>query len=1778
MANKQVKSVLEKNNEIRNENLHNNGGKYNLYGKELEVIVGKKYNVYTNEKNPALFEQNPDLLRLTHGGETEYSKDTHDKYGLNSENLLYYAHSNIKPSYKVNNFDGFGDYMSYMFDTYGMEETYAGYLAGFMGVRELANSLAYDIVPDFKGKTAQDVINEILQYNSVEYAMKHNEVGIVKDINVAMAVAGQVTTNINNYSGKESKMGLISNIMYGTTLLKAASFNSMRRTNYITSDLDTLYGNNLYNVYSLSSLFRVNDETGRIPEPVTDNFITEIQNGNIFNHLLTVNPEFRLPDSGYDWSKHPNYGTGNKYYDIAKGENFEEYIIPETEDWTIRNSDRQVNKGISNDTFKVYSEGMFQGESFHPLSQQETSDGFIAEPIRNIEKSNILKKTNELLALKQAKTMISRFHDIDNVENTLTQSAVYKNFGISHGRNLLTKDSYENGTASSVVNTYTNPYCRVWTNHHQYSKMKHLIRPFINDETFASIEGLQKNWMMFRGDNGAKRLSDYTVLNKNGMVNITPTRDGVDVKKCMFSIENLAWKDVLTDAKGRYRYGVDGELMEDGENALSAEQRGPNGGRIMWFPPYDLTFQETSSAKWSENEFIGRGEPVFTYINSTRSGTLEFTILVDHPSVVNYWTMNKENTEENEQSLLRFFAGCEAIEPDADVVEQALYEVSKGETRDPAEVNAEKDIVFYTFFPNNFSGMDMSGEEAMQWLFGGQGSARKVVTPSVSINDGTPKIKLAKKTDVTLPSGGTCVFKYELVNTSVPPVCTKEDAEGIIESINVDDNNKEIIVTIKANESDNAKIATITLSSSTVTNGVTIKVGVQGKKNNDLLNSDEFLGWEDEEIDASAISSEEYFLGYEMSVNPMSINSFSYSESARNDVWYLDKIYNIADAEKKYENLSEFEEVAVITLDGISDGVDNISLQNINDYNIVSEGYLDSFEDAEEFQYRIDELNNEIELIDIDIFGLQERIERLNTDLEEVETDSSAYYGIRNEIAQLSEEIETLNITKSNKEKQIEGYETIAESVEETQDELMRLAETIEGVIDCDREYSKTTPLFIYFDYDSSKAYSGATLVTSASEAYAMYKMNDLKTFTTNNEEYIPFEFLFEKDNIACKTKNSKTSEEYYWTVECSELSTEIEMLEFKNKKEFSKSKFDFGHNRDESEYYVKFGGQTFEFKTATNKKTGESKSAKQQAVEFINNNNIIKEFFTKQEFEQSGELYGKIDDAYEYYYYKLVKVDKKDVQDKIKTVLDSEGDDEYIVKKYYENHKFGTLEEFGYGKNYGVIQFFYNGKLHPTGEKYETVQDFIARCDLSENAYERKITDSSISIKTNGVSKYVSSEKTDSSANIEAEIYWDLVNPEYSYPVDNNKKNEKLSEMNYYDMESFGLNSTLEVVKKEMGDDSITFSFGEVYAALKGNKEKEYVLSCERGVLKRVLELDGVELEEKVKEAEERINYLKSVFNPQDGIKNSEITEVLTLGTASSHGSADKNKELSNNREKTIKSFLTTFPIMKDVDMSKVDTDGIETNEIIQVESAFDKDVSEISAKKGRHSRVTIVVGEKDITNRQIERMKQEEERMQQEIKAKKKDRRYDNEMLFFNLLKENDSIAYKRLIDKVKYFSPAFHSITPEGFNARLTFLQQCTRQGPTSTASDTPNGSTASNLAFGRAPYCVLRLGDFLNTKIVITSVNITYPDSMWDLNPEGIGAQFMMAKVSMQIHILGGSDISAPIKRLQNAVSFNYYANTSVYDNRSDHAVYDESSKSIIDTKQWFVELNTPKNTK
>ncbi|NBO36212.1 hypothetical protein EBU91_01525, partial [bacterium] len=175
-----------------------------------------------------------------------------------------------------------------------------------------------------------------------------------------------------------------------------------------------------------------------------------------------------------------------------------------------------------------------------------------------------------------------------------------------------------------------------------------------------------------------------------------------------------------------------------------------------------------------------------------------------------------------------------------------------------------------------------------------------------------------------------------------------------------------------------------------------------------------------------------------------------------------------------------------------------------------------------------------------------------------------------------------------------------------------------------------------------------------------------------------------------------------------------------------------------------------------------------------------------------------------------------------------------------------------------------------------------------------------------------------------------------------------------------------------------------------------------------------------------------------------------------------------------------------------------------------------------------------------------------------------------YFDAIKETDSFLFESIKSKFKFFNPAFHSMTPEGLNSRLVFLNQCVRPGrtiPTKQENIEDTGfSDSFNTNFGTPPVLVLRIGDFYNTKIIPNSLNLSYDiDNPWDMNPEGIGFQPMIVTATLSFSMIGGHGLAEPVEKLQNALSFNYYANTEIYDERADATEVTEAvDKALIES--------------
>lgn len=638
-----------------------------------------------------------------------------------------------------------------------------------------------------------DFVTQLLSGMNPEYALRETRVGVVDNPRVFNAMNGVITTNPNYTSygkieevakdiwngefdimkdlgepGTDTRLGIVTNIIYPRMLLYASKVNSARgrysKENghpYLTPSLYKEYGNNSATIARLSDILWIDSKTGRTRDEFSslakvmsyDEAVASTDLG--YTDLLTeqfdvakndFNRQYTPSlDSHYYTFVNNEYSVDNVFENsVADGINFEtnysgrigdesravrkvtHHIYDEGDEVLTTRIDGKIDVKVDENGDPIHGslennpqETTKQGLDDYLKGDPYEFDRFVSlnndGPNNNLGTNNLLAKTKRLFNSHKINTMIGRFHTKGGSEPS-NDSAYDPAFGNSHGRSLKKLDANFNNDKNKT-NGYSDPYCRVWTYHHQYSQYKNAIRPFIytdenGEERNFTIKEIQDNVESQRAvisdgiETGAEYLDGYSVLGNNGFVKIGPYeedytdafgiqlghKEHTDTKKnkhlYMLSIENLAWKD--------YPHGIEKMRL------------GPHGGRIMWFPPYDLKFQENVAVEWGNNAFIGRGEKVYTYSNTTRTAQLGFTILIDHPSVLDELKFKNHQgyglDSDVDGDILRYFAGCRNFTFKDNPKKNGD---EKPDTPTPEIKEKPQDgnvIKFAVFFPNNYSG------------------------------------------------------------------------------------------------------------------------------------------------------------------------------------------------------------------------------------------------------------------------------------------------------------------------------------------------------------------------------------------------------------------------------------------------------------------------------------------------------------------------------------------------------------------------------------------------------------------------------------------------------------------------------------------------------------------------------------------------------------------------------------------------------------------------------------------------------------------------------------------------------------------------------------------------------------------------------------------------------------------------------------------------------------------------------------------------------------------
>ena len=588
-------------------------------------------------------------------------------------------------------------------------------------------------------------------FNFASLLLEENRVGLIRNYNIDssnLAVnmfANGAQTNPNNYS--DTRLGIINNFYLNATMQTARLYgNTSGSYQIIPKDIngnEILTSSITQGGYNLFGFF---GQKGMVNGEYTIREGAVVPQGELTDYLISTTPlngEFGSYDSlqnssefisyaghntqqfiykslyGFDllntkdviYDDSLNHGFGgmtNKWFLPKKNKSYLNYAEDLSDntfssvgfdlgrgDTPIRYKIVNAGNGHSVDSRQlyVYAESEYQPGSSPYETEENRNSGveyYVYSAYDNVvSKQDIISYTNDAFLQKKYDTLIARFHSDETQERDMLSSAVSQ-YGMSHGRNLL-KANHRN----SMTNGYSDPYCRVWTFHKQYHRLLDTIRPFYDDN--GSRQDLSKTVLGCKYQPNRKHLDEYGVKGKNGLVRFSPvSEEGVSsIKRCMFSIENLAWKKESID---------------------KTDQIGPLGGRIMWFPPYGLSFQESVNVDWNPTKFIGRGENIYTYTNTERSGTLSFKLLIDHPSLLNEWrteTKSKngvDDVDSTEQKILRFFAGCEVLDACGEkkpTQKRIPPQPSKPESQPiMLEDKSYDEVNFYVFFPNNYSGVD----------------------------------------------------------------------------------------------------------------------------------------------------------------------------------------------------------------------------------------------------------------------------------------------------------------------------------------------------------------------------------------------------------------------------------------------------------------------------------------------------------------------------------------------------------------------------------------------------------------------------------------------------------------------------------------------------------------------------------------------------------------------------------------------------------------------------------------------------------------------------------------------------------------------------------------------------------------------------------------------------------------------------------------------------------------------------------------------------------------
>jgi len=308
----------------------------------------------------------------------------------------------------------------------------------------------------------------------------------------------------------------------------------------------------------------------------------------------------------------------------------------------------QLNYGLEDRASKAFSlgGGYFGVSSLNPQGGAFTSSdkagttevynqNYLGSTTQAIRKYNIARNLYNLVGIQNTASMTESAEVLKSNNDLGFQDLINKTIGAFHTpNNSISAQQYGNLIPNDILEANNHLYLR--KSAEMMMGRDEPTDPSLKDGWIGTPESMMQKTIAGNplqepafdtGNRGVKHI--MKTIRNNPKVKMSVNYDPQNTNKYVIKQTQEG-----TPTYSGQRFTIANPYSPPSAKSLTFSLKNYSSGDLIYLPPYIDSFSDSHSANWNEINFLGRPEPIYTYNNSKRDGSISFFVLTDFSEIV----------------------------------------------------------------------------------------------------------------------------------------------------------------------------------------------------------------------------------------------------------------------------------------------------------------------------------------------------------------------------------------------------------------------------------------------------------------------------------------------------------------------------------------------------------------------------------------------------------------------------------------------------------------------------------------------------------------------------------------------------------------------------------------------------------------------------------------------------------------------------------------------------------------------------------------------------------------------------------------------------------------------------------------------------------------------------------------------------------------------------------------------------------------------------------------